>query len=101
MPIDRERVGLDDGHTVGGKLWPQLLDQPPVDLDGEQVTARVREQAGERASAGAYLDDQVARFGRDAVDDAARDLPVGKEVLSETLLGGNQSNTSSRAVSGL
>ena len=37
--------------------FAQLFDQPPVNLDRQHVTARLRQHPRERACAGAYLDD--------------------------------------------
>ena len=56
-----------------------------VELDHGQLAQAFDQRLGQRGEAGADLDHELARLGRDLVDDGFDDGLVGQEMLAEAL----------------
>ncbi len=90
---DGERVGVHDLEAVG-EVGPLALDrggqslgEHVVDLDRDDALHVRQQREGERAEAGADLDDDVVGLELGGADDAPHGVAVDDEVLA-ALLGG-------------
>ena len=85
--IELERVGTVDGQLERRKARRQLGGEIAIDFDGLELAGALDERRGERALAGADLDQKIARRGSDGVDDARSHARVMQEMLPEPLTG--------------
>jgi len=76
----------------------QRLDKIAVEFDRRELARRLQQREGQRAFAGPDLDDAIARAWRYRLDDAAKDVPVVQEVLTEALLRGVRAGCGMREV---
>ena len=86
--VEFQCVAAVNGEAVGGPGAVQPRDDVAVEFDRMQVRQAVEQGLGQRAEAGADLDDGFARLRMDRVDDGVDDAVVDEEILAEAFAGG-------------
>jgi hypothetical protein len=82
----RARVGGHDRYQAvapGGGSGPEMLGPYRIALDRYHPGAAVGARHGQRASAGADVDDEFGRLDLDVIEDATDGVSVDEEVLAE------------------
>ena len=82
-PVEDQRVAFDQGQFLRGEAAAQPRRQIAVDFDGGDLACPLDQQQGQRAQAGADLDNALARPRVDRGDDALDVMRVVQEVLRE------------------
>ena len=71
--------------TGAREVLTEAFRQVRIEFDEYQAVAHVREPSGQDSAARADLDEGVARFDSDCIDDPSDDRQVTKKVLAERL----------------
>src|SRR3954463_15438104 len=83
--VELERVGAMHRQLRGTEARGQRRGEIAIDLDGLELARPLDERRGERALAGADLDQEIIRRRRYGVDDAGQYTRVMQEMLAEPL----------------
>src|SRR2546425_9470375 len=80
--VPRARVRVEDLDVR--ETLAQLGGERAIDFERDHPAGAARQLSGERAPAGADLDDDVSTGGCDEIDDGAGDAGVAQEVLAKS-----------------